>query len=536
MAASKNDRVNLDALIQRQDLEVVSPDGNNTAGKDTPIPVSELAIGKLHYQLLRKPGFQRETDDWSIDNVVTLIKSFANGHLIPALIVWRGGTGYTFVIDGAHRLSALIAWVNDDFGAGEISKAYFKGQLPKKQREIHDECKARVEKEVGAYLTLSRVLMLPERPTPDQVRTASNLSGALVTQTVGGDAEMAATSFLAINQRAVQIDPTERYMIEHRDKPNVIAARALVKNARGHEYWRKFNIDVRHRIEQRARQIYSAIYEPEDAEAHSDVELQPAGLAYTANGLRIAVDLVNIVNGVKSPPEKNDMTGEATDRFIDKTNGVVKFIAGHDPSSMSLHPSVYFWNATGNHQPSMFLAVVAFVQDLIHRDELIAFTLVRASFEEFLLGKGEIRKHILGKYGGWGKSLGPTGRMLRTLFNGLSHGKSFDAIEALILKDQGGDDGSDIELVTKKDNWKETKKALRRQAALDLALRCPICKARMVIAHMSDDHTRRRSDGGSSNVDNAKLTHHFCNHGFKEHYSQRGLPLPDIVEPVLAPH
>lgn len=197
MAVSKKAKVNLDALIRRQDLETIDKDLPIPPG-DGGIPITELAIGKLYYELLRKPHFQRETDDWDIDNVVTLIKSVRNGHLIPALIIWRGETGYTFVIDGAHRLSALIAWVNDDYGDRNISQRFFKNEIPKKQKEIAHECRVRVDAEVGPYSMLSQILTAPN-PSQEQVRWASNIAGSLTTQRVYGDAEMAATSFLTIN-------------------------------------------------------------------------------------------------------------------------------------------------------------------------------------------------------------------------------------------------------------------------------------------------------------------------------------------------
>ena len=83
MANSK--RLNLDALIRREDLDI-STTGHGNIGQGG-IPVSELAENRLHYGLLRKPAFQRVTNDWDIENVVTLIKSFRNGQLIPALIL-----------------------------------------------------------------------------------------------------------------------------------------------------------------------------------------------------------------------------------------------------------------------------------------------------------------------------------------------------------------------------------------------------------------------------------------------------------------
>ena len=51
------------------------------------------------------------------------IKTFIEGDLIPAIILWRSPGG-TFIIDGAHRLSALIAWVDNDFGDGTVSTEF----------------------------------------------------------------------------------------------------------------------------------------------------------------------------------------------------------------------------------------------------------------------------------------------------------------------------------------------------------------------------------------------------------------------------
>jgi len=66
---------------------------------------------------LRKPDFQRETNHWSPEQVVTFIASFLDDELIPSLILWYSPS-YIFVIDGGHRLSALRAWMNDDYGIG----------------------------------------------------------------------------------------------------------------------------------------------------------------------------------------------------------------------------------------------------------------------------------------------------------------------------------------------------------------------------------------------------------------------------------
>jgi hypothetical protein len=121
--------VNLDAIIRREDWQA-SPEGENdiqTSGGLVFKP-SEFESGGLAFQLLRKPEFQRETASWEPEKVVDLAKSFLENDLIPAVIIWKNTqSGNLFVIDGAHRLGAIIAWVHNDYGDGALSRAFFNG-------------------------------------------------------------------------------------------------------------------------------------------------------------------------------------------------------------------------------------------------------------------------------------------------------------------------------------------------------------------------------------------------------------------------
>lgn len=86
--------------------------------------------------LQRKPDFQRETNEWDAERVCTLVECFVNGDLIPSIILWNTPKSYTFVIDGSHRLSALAAWINDDYGDGNISKTFFGDFISEGQKEM----------------------------------------------------------------------------------------------------------------------------------------------------------------------------------------------------------------------------------------------------------------------------------------------------------------------------------------------------------------------------------------------------------------
>jgi hypothetical protein len=524
MAAKQKETVNLDALIPRDDVEAKKPKASKGV-----IQVTELAVGKHFYGLLRKPLFQRETNDWGVDNVVSLIRSFRNGHLIPAVILWSAD-GSTFVIDGAHRLSVFVAWVNDDYGDGAISQAFFKHQIPKSQRDAARKCRDKIKSEGLEYAELQRLTLLPSR-TEEQLAWSTNIAQPIETQWVVGDADVALQSFLDINQRSVEIDPTERYMIVERKAPTIVAARALVSAGRGHAYWGAFDEKYVAEIEKYAKNIYDAIFEPESALPHTHTELQPAGMAQTANGLRLALELVNIIADVKAGTTNMaaDTDGSQTSRVLAKVWGVVKYIAGNEPASFSLHPAVYFWGTTGNHRPSMFLGVVSFIQELIHKDELAIFTLHRAQLEEFLVGKNAPGQQILSRYGGWKRSLEPIRRLLNQVLDGLKTGKTENEILEIISTLGGGASNTDP---VKSDFWKETRSAARIKASLDSAQRCAICQARLVMLHASDDHIQRRADGGHSGQDNSQLTHRYCNHGFKEHYAQLKQPIPEITFPL----
>ena len=126
--------VNLDALILREDFEVEASKPPASSQLAPGLKVNELEESSMTYLAVRKPDFQRETADWQPEMVVDLVTSFLDGDLIPSVILWRSpSSGSIFVIDGAHRLSALIAWVQNDYGDGRRSMEFFENIIPPEQ-------------------------------------------------------------------------------------------------------------------------------------------------------------------------------------------------------------------------------------------------------------------------------------------------------------------------------------------------------------------------------------------------------------------
>ena len=153
------ERVNLDALIPREDMDISQP--NATGKRRDTVSVIDLQADSFFLPNLYKPDFQRETAEWDYIKIDRFIESFISSELIPSVILWQNKSGSIFVIDGAHRLSALIAWINDDYGDGIISQKVYNRNIPEEQLIVADKARKYIEKYIKPYSTYKRTLLNP---------------------------------------------------------------------------------------------------------------------------------------------------------------------------------------------------------------------------------------------------------------------------------------------------------------------------------------------------------------------------------------
>lgn len=168
--------VNLDALIPREDFE--SSSGSAGQRLRETISLSNLEENDFFQRDLRKPDFQRETTHWSPTAVCDLIKAFLDGHLIPAIILWQSGNR-VFVIDGSHRISALMAWIRDDFGDGTASNAKFGSGLTDEQKKVAKRTRDLVRKTIGSYAEF-KGLIGQEVSDPQKAKWMSRIGNGAV--------------------------------------------------------------------------------------------------------------------------------------------------------------------------------------------------------------------------------------------------------------------------------------------------------------------------------------------------------------------
>src|ERR1017187_9899442 len=207
--------VNLDALIPRGDF--ASGEGIVAeAPGDEKLSLPHFE-GRFFAGMLRKPEFQRETLHWPPQKLVDLVAAFLDRRLIPAVILWRAGN-LNFVVDGAHRMSALLAWIHNDYGDGDRSKRLFGPILPPEQIELAGTTRELMRKQIGNYELYQAGVDYPGAVDEITKRRISNLSVAhMVAQWVPAvTKEAAENSFFLINDAATPLEPTERRILRSR--------------------------------------------------------------------------------------------------------------------------------------------------------------------------------------------------------------------------------------------------------------------------------------------------------------------------------
>jgi hypothetical protein len=528
--------VNLDALLEREDFE--SSEVSVGSSSDPLFKLEELRSDRLFFRVLRKPHFQRETNNWTPERIAEFVKSFLDNELIPAIIIWHSKlTNKIFVIDGAHRVSALIAWVHDDYGDGEMSRKANGYDVPSTQKKFHQITKELIEKEIGSFKQLSEIAAGKETPRDEVMglRALAIGSRVLNIQRVDGEASVAETSFFKINGNAIPIDDTELDLLHARHKPNTLAARAFMRAGRGHKYWGK--LPNAGEIETLAKKVYSLVFGQILEIGSTSPDIPKAGQPYSNEALKMVLDLVNTLNDVTPAmwqrPRKgkvsvkqldDDLTGEITLAYLNKVKNVAQISSDNAYSgSFGLDHAVYCYGETGRFHPAALLASLTFAYNLHTNNKRKKFTEVRADFEEFLV-RHKAFINILGhSKGSRTRSVESLLLMYKTVMESLLSGNKTDVeiMSALLLQPNLKALGSSTQTLEEdQPRRKKFSKAVQAAAIVKEVLnhrpRCPICGARIPPAARSKDHIQREEDGGLGGAENLRFTHPYCNSGKRE--------------------
>lgn len=520
-------KVNLDALIPRDDFETEESKAVTTSVQKHTISINDLKKGEFFYSYLRKPDFQRETSEWDAKKISNLILSFLNDDLIPAIILWKNGASLTFVIDGSHRLSALVAWINDDYGDGNISKAFFDARIPDEQQEIANKTRKLVNKEIGPFSDYQLANTHPEKVKAEIVARAKRLGAlSIQLQWVNGDARKAEESFFTINQQASPINQTELRILRARKTPQGIAARAIFRAGQGHKYWSAFPEDVQLKVLEASKEIHELLFSPKLKTPIKTLDIPVGGKVTSAYALALVLDFVYIANDIKIEKEAfideiidNTSDSKKTLLLLKQCIEVAKRINSMHPGSLGLHPAIYFYSRDGGHKVASFYAICALILEFEKKNLWNSFIDVRSKFESFLLSNDELIQQIVRKHRGAFTSHEHVKDFLLLMIEELKTKEIIEAID-FVTKTPSF---SYLKLNTREQEYDaprgEFTRAVKSRAFLTKALigaiRCSICGGYLHTNSTTFDHIERKREGGSASAENAQLTHPYCNSTYK---------------------
>lgn len=523
-------KVNLDALIVREDFEITSSHQEN---EKLVFSLGELEMNKGTFRLLRKPVFQRATNDWTPQQVVDLVKCFMDRDLIPAIIIWHSPSSLYFVMDGAHRLSALIAWVNNDYGDGPISQRR-RGSEPisKAQKDAHKVTEELIAAQVGSYQHLMKVSVEDNfGSVEDRDRARGMSSRQIIIQDYHkADAKKAEASFYRINQGGTSLNDDEREIIRTRRRPESIATRCVLRAGGKEQYALGFDPEVNATIQKLAGEVSALLFLPETN--HKDLILKlPLIGASTENSTMGAVDqFIHLANSLpervkpknafealdNSDP-RNDLTGDKTIEYLKKARKLAALIASKEKHSIGFHPGIYTYSKAGKFLPGAFFAQVMFAQWLTEQDKdrLFEFIPHRQAFEEFLFNHKDHLSTLSHDVGSRMKSAPAILRYWLFILEQIKAG--LDPLESM----QDHKDYAHLALLPEQALPAKTKVskgasfALKLRTTLDRAPPCPQCGARIYEGAWQHGHDTGAAEGGSGHSNNLDPEHPYCNTGYK---------------------
>jgi hypothetical protein len=514
--------VNLDAMILRADF-ATQPESEQTYDMVPTISLRDFTQGALVGPNLRKPDFQRETNHWSPVQVLSLLQCFVNGDLIPSVILWKSPTNI-FVIDGGHRLSVLRAWVEDDYGDGPVSLMFFDRNIPAVQKRVADKTRALINDSIGSFKHVQAKLAQADLATDEKRKLNAVISRALSIQWVNGSADKAESAFFKINTEGTPLDDIEELLLKTRHKPISIAARAVIRAATGHKYWSAFPPEASAQIEEKARAIHQLIFEPDLNTPIKTLDLPLGGAKGIRVALRTLLDFVLIAcrNQQGDPKtisaQDDDSDGSATIDALRKIWELAARITGNDHGSLGLHPAVYFYGPSGQHQVPMFMGTAQLIKrKLLNNDPTFfrKFSACRARLEKALVEhkstiavilQGYVSKQRVDKYVAF----------LDALIDRLQSEAPITVEDVVSLSGLTGKVLVGGTPVTANDFSDDVKSETFLKKALQAAVTCSLCGGYLDPAKsVSYDHVVRRREGGGGASDNCDLTHPYCNQAVK---------------------
>lgn len=216
---------------------------------------------------------------------------------------------------------------------------------------------------VSSYREHRDAIEYPERAKPDVLERAQRFGwqNIEVQWIRTADAQKAEKSFFRINQGSERIDNTEQRILKARSSATALASRAILRGGTGHNYWKRFDSGIQSRIEEMGREIHDLMFRPLIELPIKTLDLPMGGQGYGPHVLPFVFDLVNISNKVSAADSSNkrvkeeefpeDVDGSTTLAYLAEVRRLMWRFCSTHPSSLGLHPALYFYSRSGVFHP-----------------------------------------------------------------------------------------------------------------------------------------------------------------------------------------
>lgn len=591
-------RVYLDHLIPRENLQY-QRSTENVAASQAQKPTPELRLNDLRkgqspvVDLLRKPDFQRATWAWTPEDCFSLLESITSNQVIPSIIMWSSPENdLKYILDGGHRVSVVLAWLNDDWGDHLSPDVYgdeeHERSIKEAARHVRNLVNARVGR-ISDYEAASQeffaLVQAGKAPKQEMQRRRyaqaefyndllfGNINFPL--QWVTGSYETAERSFIKINKSGQKLSEWERLLVENRNSSFVRTVMSVTKTTTKYHYWPEKapegaanKEDLEREIEtirQGVPAIHDALFAPSLRTPIKTMQ-QPLLAADSYHRPYYLAEFLTVVEGGRgqsaetkdlmdkgrtASPEEIITSGAALIRHVLDSLDDIK---GPSPKSLALVPTLYFYTDAGRYVRSLLYGFLYWLEsgepdDILRRKRV--FAAHRGAFERVLMRDKEYIVTGISRKTGSGPEVTPqTARYFQDLLALLV--KHDNAIESEAfasdynaltdrLTDKKARNGRTA-AVTSRLFTEKQKSTTALSTLFASAPQCGICGG-IFDPHgdVQHDHIIPASEGGATSLDNQRMVHPFCNNHSNRtliealRSKRESLDLPAFVDPLDEP-
>jgi hypothetical protein len=329
----------------------------------------------------------------------------------------------TYILDGAHRLSVIRAWILDDWG--DKSGNYYERRDIDQIKAIASEVRALINSSIGSfeefrqsYQDLQKLIKdgkAPKKEMSDKAFKQANFysdvigsNATLFAQWETGDYNSAEQSFLRINRQGQPLDPWEATLIEYRRGSYSRTIMHIANGGESGHYWPTQNLEEPQKrivstFSEIAKSIYSKLFIPPFILPIQDLTVPIlVAPAYFQKHVYL-LELLPLLVWNKIAPDYEDQIEflkydhlssseeviNNAEKILTTLNSKLEHIVGssNNALSLSLVPLIYWYNHRGHFLRSLLYGFIHWIfsgTEKEIRDRKIIFSGLRDKIEFIL--------------------------------------------------------------------------------------------------------------------------------------------------------